>query len=452
MQVKIVLKMEENGRQLRSPENAAQPVVLSRRDIWIIFVYFALLALLLGLGGGLSSLPVGFFLKDQLKLRPQQVSVFNALVGVPGILGFLFGFLRDRWRPFGRGDRGYLMLTAPATGICYLMLAAAPLTYARLFWLLLLTGTVGALLGAAVGGLTASVAQRRLMTGRLAAVGAFVGVFPGVISAVGGGWLTEHVRPAVTFEICAAIMFTVGLLGLWRPPAVFSAEPEIRPLTNEPPLQAIQRLIRHRPLWPAALLNIFWVIMPGWGTPLFFYMTNTVKLTPQQVGTVQSSAPICAALVSILYGIICRRLPLRTLLWIGFSVAVVGTPSALLIKGYVSAIVIYAGAQALFSIGNYAISDLFMRSYPKGLEGAGSMLLGSIGGATVAASDILGSYLYERGGFGLAMLVSTLATLVTLPLILLVPRHLISTRDGEPNSDLLSGGAADIAAVAAAAA
>jgi hypothetical protein len=75
------------------------------------------------------------------------------------------------------------------------------------------------------------------------------------------------------------------------------------------------------------------------------------------------------------------------------------------------------------------------------------MTIGAVGSLVAAASDILGSWLYERGGFGLAMLVSTAATALTLPLLLLVPRHLISTRDGEANDDLLIGDPADIAAI-----
>ncbi len=87
--------------------------VIDAHQIRQIFFYFAILTLLLGLGGGLSSLPVTFFLKEKLHLGPQKMAVFGALTQIPTYVGFLFGFLRDRWRPFGKGDRGYMMITMP---------------------------------------------------------------------------------------------------------------------------------------------------------------------------------------------------------------------------------------------------------------------------------------------------------------------------------------------------
>ena len=54
---------------------------------------------------GLVSLPLLFWLKDGLGLTPQSVAVFEAVALAPLYFGFLFGFLRDRWRPLGRNDR-----------------------------------------------------------------------------------------------------------------------------------------------------------------------------------------------------------------------------------------------------------------------------------------------------------------------------------------------------------
>lgn len=66
-----------------------------------IYAYFAILNLALGLGAptGLAAIPIGYFLKDHLHLSPLGLAAFVAIASTPAYFGFLFGFLRDRWRP-----------------------------------------------------------------------------------------------------------------------------------------------------------------------------------------------------------------------------------------------------------------------------------------------------------------------------------------------------------------
>ena len=85
-----------------------------RRAHLQIGFYFATLTLASGLGhpDGLLRLPIQFWLKDQLGTSPQQLALFEALACTPVYLAFVFGFLRDHWRPFHFHDRGYLVLSA----------------------------------------------------------------------------------------------------------------------------------------------------------------------------------------------------------------------------------------------------------------------------------------------------------------------------------------------------
>src|SRR5947209_2106153 len=124
--------------------------LIARRDPFQIAVYFSLLTILSSLGAGLAGLPIAFYLKDQIHLSPSAMATFGLLTAVPGYMGFLFGFLRDRWRPFGKGDRGYLLLTGPPTAALYVWLAVSPITYANLLLGVLLTGFLGQVLGTAV--------------------------------------------------------------------------------------------------------------------------------------------------------------------------------------------------------------------------------------------------------------------------------------------------------------
>lgn len=383
------------------------------------------------MGNSLSGIPVTFFLKEKLKLGPQQMAQLGAIVSIPSYVGFLFGYLRDRWRPFGKGDRGYMLLCMPIIAGINFYLSLAPLTYAQILWTSLASGVAGSMLGSAVSGLKISVAQRRLMTGRLVALGGVVSIVPGILSNLGGGWLTHHASTQFVFRICGALYVLATLMAFWRPRIVFDGEPERHPASAESHLDAIRRMARHRTLWPALLILLLWVFAPGWGTPLFYYLTNTVKITPEQYGVVNSAGIVVSALVSVLYGFLCRRIPLRKLLWWGTILGTIGGPVYLLIHSFAQAVAISVLVGLLLGVTNASFTDLLMRSYPVGLEGTGDAIVGSLASLVSVGSNILGSWLYEKGGFGLALGVTTGVSALILPALLLVPRAVSATCDGE---------------------
>jgi len=83
-------------------------------------------------------------------------------------------------------------------------------------------------------------------------------------------------------------------------------------------------------------------------------------------------------------------------------------------------------------VATAAYYDLMIRSCPRGLEG--TVLMMSIGLYYIAGrfGDLLGTTLYDRfGGFGICVAAITITYALILPTILLVPRALIATADGE---------------------
>ena len=420
----------------------AAPSATNRREAGVIFTYISVLGVLLTLGtisnvadnSSLAYYPILFFLKNNLKLNAPQTALFTALLALPTYIGFAFGLLRDRWRPLGRGDRGYLILIAPLVAACYLLLAKFAVTYTLLLTLALLTSFLGALLGAAFGGLTAALAQREFMTGRLGALISAVSFTPAILAALAGGWLSENAPPSTTFLICVGLMLCVTAIGFWRPSAVFHQTVEA-PIMQESVPVAVGRLLKHRPFIPAAILMCLWQIMPGWGTPLVYHLTDTLKLSETQVGVVQSCYPFFMAASSLLYLALCGRFRLGTLLWVTMVIGVIVAPSALLMRDYYSAIAVQILVGCVWGAGNAALYDLMLRSYPKGLEGTGAMVMAGIYSGAYMLSDVLGSWLYERGGFGTAMFVTTITSCLMLPVLLWVPRAIMQARDGETQGE-----------------
>jgi predicted MFS family arabinose efflux permease len=416
------------------------PSATTKREAGIIFVYISLLGVLLSLGtfsnvsdnSNLAYYPLFFYLKNELKLDAAQVSWFLLLLGLPTYIGFVFGLLRDRWNPGGQGDRGYLLMIAPLVGCAYLLMARFGVSYFALLALSLTGAILGAILGAAYNGLTAVLAQRAMMTGRLGALISAAIYVPAIVSALAGGWLSENVPASTTFTICALLMFAVGSLGMWRPVAVFGRHnlARVRTIDESVPV-AVWRLLSHRPFIPAAILMGLWQIMPGWGTPLVFHLTNTLKLSETQVGVVQAYYPFCMAAAGLAYVPLCGRFRLGPLLWVSMILGIIVAPSALLMHDYSSAIAIQILVGVVWGVGNAALYDLMLRSYPEGLHGTGAMVMAGIYSGAYMFSDWWGSWIFERGGFGTAMLITTITSLCMLPVLLWIPKNIMASRDGE---------------------
>ena len=80
-----------------------------------------------------------------------------------------------------------------------------------------------------------------------------------------------------------------------------------------------------------------------------------------------------------------------------------------------------------------ALTDLAIRACPPRLQGTMMMLFGSsIYFFSTRFGDLLGTEIYDHwGGFNVAVWATIGIYALILPVILLVPRRLIATRDGE---------------------
>ncbi len=410
---------------------------LKGKEAFGLYVFFSAMIFTLGVAGGLASLPVSFYLKNTLHLSPNVMARFGAIVSLPSYFGFVAGFVRDRWKPFRQGDAGYFILTLPILASINLWLAYSHLSYNGILYPYLVFGIVSSLLSSALAGMEVSAAQRFSLSGRMVAMSAVIGVLPGIVTSVSGGWLTSHVPVKTVFIVSAGVYGVALLLSFWRPKSVFELAPRQIQAAKESAWHAIVRMVRHRELWPSYLIMFLFVFAPGWGTPLFYYLTDTVHLTEQQYGNTQAFGGVAVLFVGFSYGYLCQKIRLKSLLFVGTILAVISGPAYLLIHNYKMAMVVTLGTGILVGYANSAYKDLLFRSYPTALEGTGTAIMSSITSATNVSSDLVGAALYTRGGFKLALIITTITTALILPALLLVPRKLTQGHDGDPLLELI---------------
>jgi len=414
-----------------------------------IFLYLGILIILLAFGGpsgGLIDIPISFFLKNRLHLTAHEVASFRLVAAIPLYLSFVFGFIRDSWNPLGMRDRGFMLLFGGITALLYLLFAFAPISYAMLLVAVVLLTASFLFVASAQNGLTSTIGQQHAMTGQVSAMwNVFLSV-PTFAALLIGGKLSglledEHPDQAVRilFLAGAGVMTAISLYALWKPAEVFdNIRAEKGP--GRHPVEHLKRLVRHWPIYPAMLIWLLWNFAPGSTTPLQYHLQNTLHATDAQWG--EWNAIFAASFIPtyIVYGFLCRRLRLKTLLLWGTVLAVPQMVPLLFIHTMTQALIAAVPIGLMGGLATGAYLDLIIRSCPRGLQGTTLMMSSSLYFVVVRFGDILGTSLYDRyGGFTVCVIAITFVYGLILPALLLVPKHLIATADGQ--SPVLAFGA-----------
>src|SRR5208283_3060516 len=108
--------------------------------------------------------------------------------------------------------------------------------------------------------------------------------------------------------------------------------------------------------------------------PMFYHLTNTVKISPQAFGIFMALFMGCNLPILPLYAALCRRFPLSRLIRWGTVLGMLQPVVLLFAFGTRSAMLCGVIAGLVGGLGNVAFMDLIIRSCPRGLEGTGVML------------------------------------------------------------------------------
>ena len=421
-------------------DTAARPA--SEQKNLQVFSYFSLLALVTYLAspsGYLIDFATSYMLKDQLHLNADQVANFRFWTGFPTYCAFVFGLTRDTWNPFGLRDRGYLMIFGPIVALVFAWLAVSPLTYNGLFIGMLVAMIASRFLKATFQGLMALIGQEKLMSGRLTVVWQIVESIPAALAAFGGGWVAQHLKPGQTFMIVAAIALACGLAGLWKPKGVFKGAYD-KPLARGTNLLGdLKRLFKHRAVYPAVLCLFLFQFAPGSNTPLLFYLTDKLHASREVYGIFTANFVIGFIPIFFLYGWLCKRVALNKLLFWGTVITIPQMLPLALIHSATAAMWLGLPIGAMGGIAAAAYYDLAMRSCPPGLQGSLMMLADSFFQLSYRGGDMIGARIYESSptnGFLYCTLATSAVYALILPVLLLVPKELVSTPDGQVNPGL----------------
>ncbi|HEY3778049.1 MAG TPA: MFS transporter [Rhizomicrobium sp.] len=408
----------------------------SARSVFFYFTPLTMLVYLVLPHGYLLDFATSYMLKDQLHASATQVSVFRLLTALPVYLSFVFGLTRDLWNPLGLRDRGYFLIFATATAAVFLWLALSHLSYVGLFAGMFLVMLTFRFVAAAYQGLIALVGQEQLMSGRLSALWQIVSSIPYALGAVAAGWIAEHLPPRQTFLLVTLLSIALAVFAVWKPRAVFGHAYDKPQARGSDLLGDIKRLFRHRAVYPAVLIMFLFQFAPGSNTPLQFYLTDRLHASDAIYTDYYAIFVVAFIPMFFFYGWICKRVSLKALLWWGTIITVPQMMPLAFVNSAAAALWLALPIGMMGGIAAAAYYDLAMRACPPGLQGTLMMMVDGVFLLSYRGGDLLGARIYSSSpthGFLYCALATTAVYALILPAILLIPKQLIATCDGEAN-------------------
>jgi MFS family permease len=361
-------------------------------------VFFALVYVVEGLGqtGGLIAQPLNYFLKESYGWTPVQVTAYLTVLNFPWIIKPVYGIVSDFVPLFGYRRKAYLVLANGAAAAAYLWVAGltAP---GQIVLGLLLTAYAMAASSTLSGAVLVENGQR------LGVSDSFVNQewlwfnIAAVASALLGGVLVEHLSPTGALHAAALIVGVAPLLAVLGSLFLIDEERSHADLAQlKATFGALLATFGRRELWLVGAFLFLYNFNPGFGTPLYYSMTDELRFSQQFIGilgAVSSAGWIAGAL---LYRWRLRGMTSQALLYLSIACGTAATLLFLFLADPVAAIIVNFLAGIAGMIAMVASLTLAADFCPEGSEGFTFAALASVTNLAAALSDNVGSLLFEH--------------------------------------------------------
>ena len=328
---------------------------------------------------------------------------FMSVLSLPWAIKPLYGLLTDFVPLAGSRRRSYLLLTTAVASISLTVVYLLPLTSERavLLLLLLLPSAIAiAFSDVVIDAMMIAAGRPQGMTGRLQSIQWTSMYAAMILTGVAGGALSQWGMQQAGFLIaglfCAVSLFVVSVLVRERPrPADASrrSSPEAFP-----PSQAIAEMrqtFREPGLLAIGAFLFLWNFNPFSSTVLYYYSTEALHFSEQFVGSLTSWHAVGLLTGSILYGVICRMIPIR---WMIHGSIVAGILATIAYWGYrdaTSGVLISLAVGTVYAIGSLIQLDLAARVCRQTTAATTFALLMSLTNLGSALSQGIGGSIYE---------------------------------------------------------
>jgi MFS family permease len=360
--------------------------------------FFALVYIVEGLGqtGGLIAQPLNYYLKQVFDWTPVQVTAGLTVLNLPWIIKPVYGIVSDFVPLFGYRRKAYLILANLAAAVAYFWVTqlSAP---GSLILVLLLTAYAMAISSTLCGAVLVENSQR------LGQSDTFVNQqwlwfhVAAVASALLGGELVARLSPADAVHMASAIVAIAPFAAIGATLFLIDEAPsrlDFAELKNT--FHGLLATFGRRDLWLIGAFLFLYYLNPGFGLPLYYYMTDTLRFTQDFIGMLGAVNSVGWIVGALLYRRLFDGRTSRQLLNFSILTGTITTVAFLLLSNQVNAVIVNFFSGMASMIAFVATLSLAADFCPKRAEGFAFAVLMSILNLSSTASNNLGSFLYEH--------------------------------------------------------
>ena len=340
--------------------------------------------------------PLTYYLKETQGWDTVQIAASLAALDLPWVVKPLYGIVSDFLPLFGYRRRSYLLFSGVATIVAFLF-TAQTLAPAAIVSALLLTSIALAAASTVCGALLVENGQR------YRASAAFVNQqwlwfnVAVMVASLLGGQLIEWLSPAGAFHASVLLAAIAPITVLASTVALI--DESHAPMNTEALQQALSGFLttfRSRTLWWVAAFLFLYYFSPGFGTPLYFHMTDDLHFSQGMIGLLSSIGAGGWIAGGWLYRYLPGRMSTRGLLNVSILAGTLSTLAYLEMVDIPSAVVVWTFTGVANMIANVATLSLAADHCPPRSEGFAFAALMSVINIAAPLHDTIGAYLYEH--------------------------------------------------------
>jgi Na+/melibiose symporter-like transporter len=244
----------------------------------------------------------------------------------------------------------------------------------------------------------------RGMTGRLQSIQWTSMYAATIVTGVAGGALSQWGMQQAGFLV-AGLSCGISLLAVWflvrehHPvdPCAHPRQPNSAGQRSSPShvIAEMWRTFREPSILAIGVFLFLWNFNPFSSTVLYYYSTEALHFSEQLVGSLTSWHAVGLMTGSVVYGVVCRRIPMRLLIHGAIVAGVVATIAYWGYRDATSGMVISLLVGVVYAIGSLIQLDLAARVCRVETAGTTFALLMSLTNLSAALSQGVGGTIYE---------------------------------------------------------
>jgi len=363
-----------------------------------LMLFFATVYVVEGIGQGRVGIiyqPINYYLKE-IGWTPLEVTAYLSLFNFAWVIKPAYGLLSDFVPLFGLRRKSYLILSSILAAVSYAWVARlsepaefAPLLVLTSYALAMASTLCGALLaenGRKFGLSSAFVNQQWLWF--------YIAV---MASSFAGGELVQHLTPLGSLQVAAAIAAVAPVAMLLA--TLYWLDEEKTPINRAEMLRTLKSAVAaltSKRLYVVAAFLFLYTFAPGFGTPLYFYMTDGLKFSQSYIGVLGAIASAGWIAGALVHRWLLRSMSTRNQLYLSIAIGTLSAASFLLLGGEVSAAIVNFANGVALMIGTISTLTLAAEYCPSRAEGFAFAGLMSIMNLADVFSSNLGAFLYDK--------------------------------------------------------